>query len=49
MLGPLLLRNMFFLLKDMHEAYYTDDTLSYIYGENMESVMKSLVQSATFI
>ena len=49
MLGPLLLSNMFFLLEDMHEACYTDDTLSYICGENMESVMKSLVQSATYI
>ena len=33
---------MFFLLKDMHVANYAYDTTQYIYGENIESVIKSL-------
>ena len=40
---------MFFLLKDMHIAKYADDTTSYIYRENIESVIKSLEQSANLL
>ena len=40
---------MFFLLKDMHVANYADDTTPYIYGENIESVIKSLEQSADLL
>ena len=40
---------MFFLLKDMHVANYADDTTPYIYGENIESVIKSLEQSANLL
>ena len=28
------------LLKDMHVANYEDDTTSYLYGKNIESVIK---------
>ena len=38
-----------FLLKDMHVANYSDDTTPYIYGENIESVIKSLEQSANLL
>ena len=34
--------DMFFLLKDIHVANYTDDTTPYIYVENIEFVIKSL-------
>ena len=40
---------MFFLLKDMHVANYADDTTPYIYGENIESVIKSLEQSTNLL
>ena len=39
---------MFFLLKDMLVANYADGTTPYIYGENIESVIKSLEQSPIF-
>ena len=45
-LGPLLFNiymcDMFFLLKDMRVANYADDRTLYIYGENIESAIKSL-------
>ena len=48
-LDPLLFNiyicDMFFLLKYMHIANYPDDTTPYIYGENIESVTRSLEQS----
>ena len=40
---------MFFLLKDMHVANYADVTTPYIYGENIESVIKSLEQSPIYL
>ena len=40
---------MFFLLKDMLVANYADGTTPYIYGENIESVIKSLEQSANLL
>ena len=40
---------MFFLLKDMHVANYADDTTQYIYGENIEFVIKSLEQSSNLL
>ena len=39
---------MLFLLKDMYVTNYADDTTPYIYGENIESVIKSLEQSPIF-
>ena len=45
-LGPLRFNiyicDMFFLLKDMRVANYADDRTLYIYGENIESAIKSL-------
>ena len=41
--------DVFFLLKNMHVANYADDTTPYIYGENTESVIKSLEQSANLL
>ena len=40
---------MLFLLKDMHAANYGNETTLYIYGENIESVIKSLKQSANLL
>ena len=40
---------MFFLLKYMHVANYADDTTPYIYGEYIESMIKSLEQSANLL
>ena len=37
--------DIFFLLKDMHVANYADDTTPYTYGENIETLIKSLEQS----
>ena len=34
--------DVFFLLTNMHVANYADDTKPYIYGENKESVIRSL-------
>ena len=52
-LGPLIFKiyisDTFFLLKDMHVANYPDDTTPYIYGENIESVIKSLEQSVNLL
>ena len=48
--GPLLFNiyicDMLFLLKYMHVANYPNDTTPYIYGENIESVTRSLEQSS---
>ena len=45
-LAPLLFNiymcDVFFLLTNMHVANHADDTKSYIYHENKESVIKSL-------
>ena len=38
-----------FLLRNMSSANYEDNTTPYIYGENIESVIKSLKQSANFL
>ena len=50
-LGPLLFNiyicDMFFLFKDIHVANYADETMPYIYDENIKSVIKSLGKSAT--
>ena len=52
-LGPLLFNiyicDMFFLLKDMRVATYAKDTTLYIYGENIESVIKSLEKSSNLL
>ena len=52
-LGPLpfnvYLCDVFFLLKDMHVAKYADDTTPYIYGGNIESVIKSLEKSTNLL
>ena len=52
-LDPLLFNiyicDMFFLLKYMHVANYPDDTTPYIYGENIESVTRSLEQSVNLL
>ena len=52
-LGPLIFKiyisDTFFLLKDMHVANYPDDTTPHIYGENIESVIKSLEQSVNLL
>ena len=40
---------MFFLLKNMHIANHEVETTPYIYGENIESVIKSLEQSANLL
>ena len=39
----------FFLLKDMYVANSADDITPYIYGENLESAIKSLEQSANLL
>ena len=39
---------MLFLLKDMHVANYADDTTLYMYGGNIESVIKSLNNQPIF-
>ena len=52
-LGPLpfniYLCDVFFLLKDMHVAKYADDTTLYMYGGNIESVIKSLEKSTNLL
>ena len=40
---------MFLLIKDSHVANYADDTIPYIYRENIGSVIKSLEQSANLL
>ena len=41
--------DMFFLLKDIHVFNYADDTIPCVYGENIESVIKSSEQSANLL
>ena len=43
------IRDMFFLLKNINVANYADDITPCIYCENIESVIKSLVQSANLL
>ena len=52
-LGPLhfdiYICNMFFLLKDIQVFNYADDAIPCVYGENIESVIKSSEQSANLL
>ena len=43
------IRDMFFLLKNINVANYADDITPCIYCENIESVIKSLEQSANLL
>ena len=40
---------MFFLLKDIQVFNYADDAIPCVYGENIESVIKSSEQSANLL